>query len=167
MSGEVASRVWMWALRWLLLTALWLALADSRAQPEWIAAAVTGAIGATFAGAIVHPGNPRTVRALISLVRTMGARIVLRPIGRLPIDCALLTAALWRHVLRRERIAGRFRAARHSPPVGARTAAARSVAEIWGSVMPNRYVVGIDDEEDVTLVHELIPTDQPLDPLAK
>jgi multisubunit Na+/H+ antiporter MnhE subunit len=167
MSGEVASRVWMWALRWLLLAALWLALADSRAKAEWIAAVVVGAIGATFAGAIVRPGNPRTVRGLIALVRALRAKIVLRPFWRLAIDSSLLTAALWRRVVRRERIAGSFRATRHAPPAAARTAAGRSVAEIWGSVMPNRYVVGIDDEEDVILVHELIASDQPLDPLAK
>jgi hypothetical protein len=167
MSGEVASRVWMWALRWLLLAALWLALADSRALPELGAAAVVAAIGATFAGAILRPGQPRTARNVLQLVRGLGGRIHLRPLARLVIDSALLTSALWRRVVRGERIAGSFRAARHTPHPSARTASARSVAEIWGSLMPNRYVVGIDDEEQVILVHELVRTEQPLDPLSR
>jgi hypothetical protein len=155
----------MWALRWLLLCALWLALADSRALPELAAAAVAAAIGATFAGAIVRPGRPGTARALVSLSKA-SPHTFFRPIHGLLFDSAILTAALWRRVVRGERIAGSFRAARHSAPAGTRTAAARAVAEVWGSLVPNRYVVGIDDERPLILVHELIRTDEPLDPLA-
>jgi hypothetical protein len=156
----------MWALRWLLLCVLWLALADSRALPELVAAAVAAAIGATFAGAIARPGRPRTLPAVASLCRS-APYAIFRPIHRLVLDSAILVAALWRRIVRRERIAGEFRAARHSPPPGARTAAARGIAEIWGSLTPNRYIVGIDDEDNLILVHELIRTDEPLDPLAR
>jgi hypothetical protein len=165
-SGEVVSRLSIWALRWLLLCALWLALADSRALPELVAAAVVGAIGATFAGAVLRPGRPRTLGALASLART-APRAFVRPVYRLVTDSGIVTAALWRRMVRGQRVTGAFRAARHSPQPGARTAAARVVAEIWGSVAPNRYVVGIDDENSTILVHELIRTDEPLDPLER
>lgn len=165
-SGEAGTRLSSWALRWLLLALLWLALADSRALPELVAAAVVAAIGASFAGAIVRPGGPRTFRALIRLLGA-GPRTLLRPMLRLFVDTGLLTAALWRRIVRRHRVNGSFRAARYEPVPAAQTAAGRSVAEVWGSVTPNRIVVGIDERQDLILVHELIETDQPLDPLGQ
>jgi Na+/H+ ion antiporter subunit len=165
-SGEVATRLSTWALRWLLLALLWLALADSRALPELVAAAVVAAIGAIFAGAIARPGRPRTLRALLGVL-SLGPRIVLRPLWRLIVDTGLLTGALWRRIARGQRVSGSFRAAQHRPQAAARTAAARAVAEVWGSLMPNRYVVGIEEERGLILVHELIRTDEPLDPLAR
>ena len=165
-SGEVVTRLSSWVLRWLLLALLWLALADSRALPEVIAAVVVAAIGATFAGAIVRPGGPRTVRALVRLLG-VGPRTLLRPLLRLLVDTGLLTAALWRRIARRQRVSGSFRAARYEPVPAAETAAGRSVAEVWGSVAPNRIVVGIDERQDLILVHELIETDQPLEPLGR
>jgi hypothetical protein len=165
-SGEAASRLFAWALRWLLLAALWLALADSRALTELVAAGVFATLGAAFAGLIVRPGQPRTLRGLVRLARVRPL-LLLRPLWRLPADAWLLTRALAERLLRGKTVAGSFRSARHAPPVEARTAAGRAVAEIWGSLMPNRYVVGIDDEEQVILVHELIRSDEPLDPLAR
>ena len=165
MSGEAASRLLIWALRGLLLFALWLALADSRALPELIAAAVFAGIGAVFAGLIVRPGNPETLRGFVQL-GPLGPRILLRPLWRLAIDTGLLATALWRRARGRE-VAGSFRAAKHSPEAIARTATARGIAEIWGSLLPNRYVIGIDDENAVILVHELVRADDPLDPLAR
>jgi Na+/H+ ion antiporter subunit len=165
-SGEAVTRLSTWALRWLLLALFWLALADSRALPELIAAAVVAALGATFAGVIVRPGRPHTFRALLRLLG-LGPKTLLRPVLRLFLDTGLLTAALWRRLVRRQRVAGLFRAARHEPAAAARTAAGRTVTEIWGSVTPNRYVIGIDERQDLILVHELIRTDQPLDPLTR
>jgi hypothetical protein len=165
-SGDVATRASTWALRWLLLALLWLALADSRALPELIAAAAVAAIGATFSGAILRPGRPRTVRGLTSLVRHCPL-VIVRPLGRLVLDTGLLTAGLWRRLVRGERLRGSFRAEQHRPARPVATAPARAVAEVWGSLMPNRYVVGIDDEEGLILVHELIRTDEPLDPLSR
>jgi hypothetical protein len=165
-SRDAVTRLSTWALRWVLLALLWLALADSRALPELVAAALVAAIGAAFAGAILRPGGPRTSRGLLALLG-FGPRTILRPLWRLFVDTGLLTAALWRRLVRGQRISGAFRAARHTPDPAARTAAGRSVAEIWGSVMCNRYVVGIDEQQELVLVHELIRTDEPLDPLAR
>ena len=40
----------------------------------------------------------------------------------------------------------------------------RTLTEVWGSLVPNRYVVGIDEQESTLLVHELVRSDEPLDP---
>jgi multisubunit Na+/H+ antiporter MnhE subunit len=155
----------MWALRWLCLAVLWLALADSRAWQELVAAGVVATVGAFLAGAIRRPGGPRTIRSLATLARRSPGTL-LRPLWRLVVDTGILVGGLWRRLARRQRISGSFRAAPHRPPTAARSAAARAVAEIWNSVTPNRYVVGIDDDRGIILVHELIPSDEPIDPLA-
>jgi hypothetical protein len=165
-SGEAVTRLSTWALRWLILALLWLALADSRSLPELIAAGVVGAIGATFAGAIVRPGRPHTFSALARLAG-VGPGTLLRPFLRLFLETGLLTAALWRRLVRGQRVSGSFRAARYLPAPPAKSAAGRGVTQVWGSVTPNRYVIGIDEEQGLILVHELIKTGQPLDPLTR
>jgi hypothetical protein len=55
---------------------------------------------------------------------------------------------------------------RYRPGPERRSSAGRTLTEIWGSLTPNRYVVGIDEEEGMLLVHELVRTEQPLDPLS-
>jgi hypothetical protein len=62
---------------------------------------------------------------------------------------------------------GEFRAATYRPEAARRTAAGRAVTEIWGSLPANRYVVGIDEETGTLLIHELVRSDEPLDPLAR
>ena len=62
-------------------------------------------------------------------------------------------------------VRGSFRAVRYRPDAPRRSAAGRAVTEIWGSLTPNRYVVGTDEEEGVLLIHELVRRDQPIDPL--
>jgi multisubunit Na+/H+ antiporter MnhE subunit len=153
-------------MRWLVLAALWLALADSRAESELIAAAAVATIGATFSTAILRPGSPRPARGLLSL-GSLGPRTLLRPVWRLIADTGLLASAVWRRLVRRDDVRGSFRAARHQPDTAIRSSAGRAATEIWGSLTPNRYVVGIDDERGEILVHELVPADEPLDPLTR
>jgi hypothetical protein len=150
----------LWLVRWALLAALWLALNDSRALPELVAAAAIAALGATFAALIARPGPPRTVAKSLAVLR-LGPRRFGRPLLRLIPDTALVAAALWRKLVRRERVAGRLRVLpiREEPPLA--SAAGRVAIEAWGSLAPNRYVIGIDDRAGVVVVHELVPTAEP------
>jgi multisubunit Na+/H+ antiporter MnhE subunit len=165
-SGEAGSRASTWAMRWLVLAALWLALADSRTESELIAAAVVATLGATFSTAILRPGNPRTARGLLALGR-LGPRTLLRPPWRLIADTGVLASAVWRRLVRRQNVRGSFRAARHQPDMAVRSSAGRAATEIWGSLTPNRYVIGVDDERGEILIHELVPAEEPLDPLTR
>ena len=152
-----------WLLRWLFLAALWLALTDTHKEPELIAGAVAAAIGATMAGRVVRPGPPRTPsKALAAL--GIGPCLLIRPLWRLIVDTALLAGALWRQIVLRRPATGSFRAVRYAPGQSRRSAAGRTLTEVWGSLVPNRYVVGIDEEESTLLVHELVRSDEPLDP---
>ena len=154
-----------WFLRWALLMALWLALTDTRNEQDVVAGLVAAAIGATAAGLVLRPGSPNTVAKSVALV-AIGPRRLLRPLLRLVVDTALLTGALGR-ALSGRRVRGSFRAVRYRPDAPRRSAAGRVATEIWGSIPPNRYVVGIDEEAGVLLVHELVRTDEPLDPLGE
>lgn len=162
MSGALAT-TGRWLLRWALLMALWLLLLDTKQWPELTAGAVAAAIGATAAGLIVRPGQPKTVGKSLDLLR-LGPRRLGRPLVRLVADTAIVTAALVRTFAGR-RPRGSFRVARYAPDAPRRSAAGRALTEIWGSLTPNRYVVGTDDDEGILMVHELVGTDEPIDPL--
>jgi len=154
-----------WCAHWAALVLIWLALADSRAAPELIAAAVAAAIGASFASLISRPGRPRTVRSAGRLA-TLGPRRLGRPLVRLVLDIGPLAAALWKRIVRRQRVTGTLRSARAPSDPALRSSAGRVAIEAWGSLTPNRYVIGIDEEAGTILVHELTRSRVPVDPLA-
>ena len=75
-------------------------------------------------------------------------------------DTGVVFAALWRHLVLRRPVAGAFRAVGFSREGhDARSVARRAVAKAAGSVAANTHVVGIDDQDDVILVHQLVPSD--------
>jgi hypothetical protein len=162
-TSEGRRRLAIWCVRWILLVLLWLALADSRAAPELIAAAVAATLGASLAGLISRPGRPRTLHSAARLA-AIGPRRLVRPLGRLVLDNGLLAAALWRRLTRR-RVKGKLRSTRQPPDPALHSAAGRVAIEAWGSVAPNRYVIGLDEETGTVLVHELMPSRFPLTPL--
>jgi len=132
------------AFRWLVLFVLWIALTGLVALQELVAGAVVAAIGAAFAGLILPPPRPRRSRrrgdrpVIVQLVE---------PLVRLPLDTLALARALWRSLVRGRRLRGRLLASplRGDPLLG----------EWWGSIAPCRYVIGIDEEQETMLVHEL------------
>lgn len=154
-----------WFLRWALLMALWLVLLDTTQWPELVAGGVAAAIGATAAALIVRAGRPKTPSKSLELLR-LGPLRLGRPLVRLVADTWLLTVALGRTLTGR-RPRGSFRVVRYVPDPPRRSAAGRALTEIWGSVTPNRYVIGTDDDEGILMVHELVRTDEPIDPLAE
>jgi hypothetical protein len=154
-----------WLVRWVLLMVLWLALVDTQQWPELTAGAVAAVIGATIGGLIVRTGQPKTLGKSAALLR-LGPRRLGRPLVRMVADTGILTLALARTLMGR-RPRGSFRVVRYTPDPPRRSAAGRALTEIWGSLTPNRYVIGTDDEEGVLMVHELVRTDEPIDPLAE
>jgi hypothetical protein len=165
MSGG-GQRLAMWVVRWLLLFALWVALTDTRVLPELIAGAVAAAIGATVSGLVTRAGQPRTLSKSLAIL-TLGPRRLAHPLARLVVDTALLTGLLWRRLVGRQAVGGTFRAAHYRPREPLASAAGRALTVIWGSLPPNRYVVGLDGEQDVILIHELVRQETPLEPLGR
>ncbi|HEX6621210.1 MAG TPA: hypothetical protein VF024_16220 [Solirubrobacteraceae bacterium] len=141
-----ARRAWLgW---WVILTVLWLALADSRRLDEVVAAVAVGAFGAT-ASVIV-----RAQRDVLLRPRPRWVLEALRPLGRWPRDLWALARAL------PSRPAGRiveepFEATGEDP----RSAARRALAVAGGSLAPNAIVVEIDAERGILVRHELVGGD--------
>ena len=131
-------------LRFLALFVLWIALTGSTALQELVAGAVVAAIGAGFAGLILPPSPRRRSRrrgdrpVIVQLVE---------PLVRLPLDTLVLARALWGSRVRGHQLRGRLLASplRGNPLLG----------EWWGSIAPCRYVIGIDEEDETMLIHEL------------
>ena len=157
-------RTAFWAGWWAVCYGLWLLLVFKTEPMEFVAGAVAAALAATavelmrLRGYVPFAGELRWMRALVRLP------------GQVVRDCITLTAALWRSVARRERIKGSFRVVEF--PTGAddpRSEARRAVAKWLGAVGPNSYVVGFDEERDLVLLHQLVPTERPpnVDPAAR
>jgi multisubunit Na+/H+ antiporter MnhE subunit len=132
-----AARTWL--VWWVLLTALYVVLVDTRRLQELVAAAVVGAIGAIGALIVRHeidaPLRPRPRAALREL----------RTVLSWPRDLALLAGALVRRP-RGQVVEVEFEAD-----------AADTVAAVAGrSLAPNRIVIDVDDERGVLIYHELV-----------
>jgi multisubunit Na+/H+ antiporter MnhE subunit len=79
--------------------------------------------------------------------------------ARVVADTWLLTVALVRHVSGSKRVRGAFVAVpfRHGEPGDPEDSARRALVVAGLSVAPNSVVVGVDDERDEVLVHQLVP----------
>jgi hypothetical protein len=142
---------------WLVLAALWMALDDNHHLDE-MAAGLGATIVATavtlFALDRMSPGLRIPPRALLILPRTA---------WRMAADSGLLLRALWQTVVLRRPVRGRWVS---EPITAADTPAARGhrvFTTALGSLAPNR-VIG-DAEGGTLVVHELVRSDEPLDPL--
>jgi multisubunit Na+/H+ antiporter MnhE subunit len=145
-----------WLVWWALLAALWLALVDTVVWPELAAGAVAAAIAAS--GAVVV----RRQRRLLLRPRAAWARDALGPLGRTVTDLGPLAVALWRRGIRRHDEHGELIAVPYAAVGdGPHDAAHRVFTEALGSLAPNTFVVAIDTERRLVLVHELMPTGDP------
>ena len=139
----------MW---WILLTCLWIPLAFEVAVPELVAGAVAAAAGATLATAV------RAQRLISFRPRLRWALGLWRLPLQFALDTGLLIAVLWRRLVMRQPVSGSFRAipfraVGEEPEANAR----RAIAMTVGSVAPNTYVIDIDQDYELILVHQLVP----------
>lgn len=145
---------------WLLYTvgwfiasfAIWLWLVDSLALPEVLVGLAVAALAATLALAMWRYSLVRFRPRLRWVGLLKGV-----PIGVLR-DSGVLGVVLWRRLVQRERSRGAFRVVPFSG-VGddAESATWRAFAIVATSITPNTYVIGVDRERKVALVHQLMP----------
>lgn len=137
-----AARAWIaW---WILLTGLYLALADSRRLEEVVAGVAIGALGATAALLVRREREVllRPRRAAIAELRSMLAW---------PRDLAALASALVR------RPSGRVREAPFHPEGDEASDAAREAFAVFGrSFAPNTIVIDVDRDREVLVYHRLV-----------
>lgn len=149
--GHRTLRAILW---WCALFGVWLVLVDSLAHPEVAA----GPVAALLALLVVLGVSAHARRHYRARLRWIGV------LGHLPAgivrDSALLGRVLFRHVVLRRPPSGAFRLVPF--PAGARddpeSIAWQALATIATSLTPNTYIVGIDDQRGVALVHQLVPS---------
>jgi hypothetical protein len=150
-------RIRFWIVTWVLLWALYLLLVFKTEAAEFVAGAACAAIGATAAGLVRSQASTRFAPG----------RGWWRGLPRLPrelaVDTWLLMTVLWRVMVRREDVRGRFITLDFPGVQGDSSAAVsrRAVAKWFGSVAPNTLVVGFDEDAERILLHQLVATDDP------
>jgi hypothetical protein len=135
-----------WLASWALLTALYVALTDSRRPEELVAAAIVGALGATAAALVRHE------REVVLRPRPGDVAGELRTILSWPRDLALLATALVRRPPGKV-VEMPFEATGSDP----RDAGRRALAVAGRSLAPNTIVIAIDEERGVLQAHQLVP----------
>jgi multisubunit Na+/H+ antiporter MnhE subunit len=146
----VRARIGWWLASWIALLALWLLLVTVSLS-ELVAGMIAAAIAATAVEVVRAQGlvrfdpDPRWFLRIWKLPRS-----IVR-------DCWLLSVALVRHLTGRPVNSG-FRAIPfRSGGDDSRSSARRALVVLAISVSPNSIVIGIDEEADLMLVHQLIP----------
>jgi multisubunit Na+/H+ antiporter MnhE subunit len=146
-----------WFGWWAICYALWVLLVFKTEPAEFVAGALAAALAATGAELVrsrgYAPFAPRLAwsRGLIRLPRDV------------LVDTWRMTALLVRSLIRREPIKGSFRIVsfREGLEGDPRAQARRTVAAWLGTISPNTYVIGVDEEHNVVVLHQLIRDDQP------
>lgn len=147
-------------LRAAVLFALWLLLVDAVDTPNL----VTGGVCAVLAAALGT--RVQSLRTVSAKPRLGMLRFIYRPLLLLVSDSARVTWALVAHGLLGRPATGRFRAARYAAVREDSEDVAKRILTEWGaSVGSNRYVIGIDSDQRLVLVHELVRSSGPIDPL--
>lgn len=148
-----------WLGWWLASFAVYLVLVDTVVLPELVTGAVISIIGAS--GAVLVRAQRRVV------MRPDPAWLggLWRPIASYPRDLWTIIRAL----ARRRPVRGKLYALPFEPGADdGRSAARRVLGPSAGSFAPNTFVVGLEPESGLLLVHQLVPSADPIgdaDPL--
>jgi multisubunit Na+/H+ antiporter MnhE subunit len=150
-SVPVARRAGAWLVWWVLLMSFWVILDNSILPDELLAGAGAAALGAFLAELAFHQTGTRFRMRIEWLVPALSLP------GQAARDTVIVFVALWRRLARGEEPASGFRGV----PVryGDNTAEGetRRVLLIGGrSVAPNSFVLGIDPDRDVMIIHQLV-----------
>jgi multisubunit Na+/H+ antiporter MnhE subunit len=144
-------RVATWLAWWVLLMSLWVAVDDSLQSDELLAGAGAAALAALAAEIAVHQSATRFAIRPGWLIRAF------RLPGEVAHDTLTVFAALARTLVIRKPPHGAFRElpVRYGDetPLGVTRRVLLTGAY---SLAPNRFVVGIDEERDTMVVHQLV-----------
>lgn len=144
-------RLLFWAVGCVLAGGFYLLLIDTVNAPELYAGAF-----ATLTAAIGFEAAREQGFAEIAVVGRWLMRTP-RAFARIPQDVGVLAASAVSQALRPRPRRGTLRAIpfEHGKREGRRDAGRRALAEAAGSVSPNTIIVGIDEDSDLMLAHQL------------
>jgi hypothetical protein len=145
-------RVAAWLLWWIALFWLWMLLVGEWNRIEWIAGACAATIGASVAEYMRWALDLR-FRIPLDRVPTVATALAM-----VFVDYGIVMGVLFRSLARRKIHRGRFiardfAAGGDSP----RAFGNRGWTTLVANYSPNAYVVDIDQERDLVLLHDLVP----------
>jgi multisubunit Na+/H+ antiporter MnhE subunit len=146
-----ARRAGSWLVWWVLLMAFWVMLDDSLATDELLAGAGAAALAALLAELVTYQAATRFRMRLKWLVPA------LRLPGEVARDMVIVYRALWRCLVHGEQPPSAFlelpaRFGDDTPEGVTR----RTLLVGGASIAPNTFVLGLDSERDVMVVHRLV-----------
>ena len=143
----------MW---WVLLMSFWVILDDSIALDELLAGAAAAVLAATLAELVGHQAATRFRMRAGWVVPALGLP------GQVVRDTVVVFAALWRRLAHGEQPPSGFREIPARFGDDSDEGVTRRVLLVGGrSVAPNTFVLGIDKERDVMVVHQLVNEGKP------
>ncbi len=147
----VARRVGSWLVWWVLMMSFWVMIDDSVNTDELLAGAGAAALAALLAELITYQAATRFRMRIEWLVPALSLP------GQVVRDTVTVYAALWRRLVRGEQPPSAFlevpvRFGDDTPEGVTR----RTLLVGGTSVAPNTFVLGIDRERDVMVVHRLV-----------
>jgi multisubunit Na+/H+ antiporter MnhE subunit len=154
-----ARRAGTWLVWWVLMMSFWVILDDSIATDELLAGAGAAALAALLAELVTYQAASRFRMRIRWLVPA------LRLPGEVARDMVIVYAALWRRLAHGQQPGSGFaeRPARFGDDTPA--GVTRRTLLIGGrSLAPNTFVLGIDPERDVMVVHRLVAASPPRRP---
>lgn len=152
-TARIGRRVVAWSLGWCFAAALYLLLIDITDLPELLVGAGAAVLAATGLELAREQGIVGESIRFGWLLR------VPRVLLRVPADIAVVSLAALRATVDRDGARGGFR----SVPFACGEeqeleTGRRALAEAFGSLAPNTFVVGIDAERELIVAHQLRPT---------
>lgn len=144
-------RIGSWLVWWVILMSFWVWLDNSIGLAELVVGAIVAVFGASLAELVQYQANTR-IRIRIEWL----AHAIRLPyeIGR---DTGIVFAALLKKVLRGEEPNSGFRLVAVEAGDESPEAVTRRVLLIGGtSIAPNTFVLGLDAEQNVMVVHQLV-----------
>lgn len=143
-----------WLAWWVVMMSLWVAIDDSFAFDELLAGAGAAAIAALVAQAACH------LAGLRFRIRASWLLPALRLPGQVVVDTGAVYLALWRKLSRGEDPPGGFAEVPVDPGEDGPAGMLRRTLIIGGrSFTPNAFVLGVDAERRVMVVHRLVARD--------
>jgi hypothetical protein len=146
----VQRRLVAWALWWIAMWWAFMLLAGDWNRIEWIAAAGVATAGATLAE-LARASAPVRIAVPPERLRHLPAALAM-----VFADFGTLVLALVRSLVRREVVRGAY-VARDFDAQGEAGGAHRAWTVLIAGFSPNAYVVDIDPDRDVVLLHDLVP----------
>jgi multisubunit Na+/H+ antiporter MnhE subunit len=153
-SEQTARRVGVWVVWWVILMSFWVILDDSLALDELLAGAGAAALGASLAELAGHQSGTRLRVRIEWLARA------LRLPAQVARDTVIVFVALWQRLVHGQEPASGFREVPTRFGDATAEGKTRRALLVGGlSVAPNTFVLGIDKDRDVMVIHQLVASE--------